>query len=117
MVFGATLALERGMEHDDESLYRDGPIVRARTTEQVTTRAPARQRQREAVEKPTPVRQNRAAPPPSDETVELFVTRVSNQSYSWQVRRYGAIVVQEGRQTYPSAQLAREAGEAALGSL
>ena len=105
------------MEHDNDSLYRDGLIVRARSSEQVAAHVPTPKREPQPVEKPRPVRRNRVAPPPPDETVEVFVTRVSNQAFTWQVRRFGALVVQEAQQTYPSAQLAREAGEAALGAL
>ena len=105
------------MDQDDDSLYRDGPIGRARPTEQAAARAPTPGPKREPAKKPTPVEQHRVAPPPSDEAVEVFVTRVSGQAFTWQVRRFGAIVVQEARQTYPTAQLAREAGATALGSL
>lgn len=91
--------------------------MRARTAEQVATHAPVPKRIREPIERPAPIKRDRVSPPSLDETVEVFVTRISNQSFSWQLRRFGAIVIQEGQKTYVSAHLAREAGEAALGAL
>lgn len=109
-----------GMEESDESLYRDGPVVRARPSGQTVIHAPKPERapaeKRAPAERPRPVTRNRAAPPPQDETVEVFVTRLSAHLFSWQIRRYGALVVREGPQTYTTAQLAREAGEAAMKS-
>ena len=82
---------------DDKSLYRDESLARP------------------SMPKPSAVMaRNRTAPPLMDETLEIFVMRVSNQAFKWQVRRFGAIVVQEGQQTYSTAELARQAGKAAL---
>lgn len=82
----------------DKSLYRDESLAR-----------PSMPKPSSAV-----MERNRTAPPLIDETLEIFVMRVSNRAFKWQVRRFGAIVVQEGQQTYSTAELARQAGEAAL---
>ena len=106
------------MPEEEGSLYRDGPLTRQPRLELESRRSPAPVRAATDAPEPklnrAPVNANRTAPSPPDETVEVFVTRVSGQSFSWQVRRFGGIVVQEGQHTYPTAQLARQAGEAAL---
>ena len=58
----------------------------------------------------------RALPPSRNDPPQVFVKRLSGAEFGWEHRVFGAIVVAEGQNTYATAQLAREAGEIALGA-
>ncbi len=58
------------------------------------------------------------ATPPRD-TLEVFVVRRStaNLVFGWEIRRFGAVVIDKSVPDYSSMQEARSAGEAALGGM
>ncbi len=47
----------------------------------------------------------------------VFVVRPSSTTFSWELRRYGAVVILRGTESFRSAAEARIAGEAALSAL
>ena len=49
---------------------------------------------------------------------EVFVVRrpIANLVFGWEIRRFGAVVLDKSRADYPTMQGARSAGEAALSS-
>ena len=76
--------------NDESSLYRDEPAGKRVTAK------------------------GRALPPSRNDPPQVFVKRLSGAEFGWEHRVFGAIVVAEGQDTYATAQLARETGEAAL---
>ena len=48
------------------------------------------------------------------DTPAVFVTRLSDGRFGWQVRRFGALVIQQSDVPYPTPVEARSAGERAL---
>ena len=49
--------------------------------------------------------------------LSVWVVRGSNLSFVWEIRRYGALVVQRGTESYPMSAEARLAGEAVLATM
>ncbi len=48
---------------------------------------------------------------------ELFVVKAGDQSYTWELRRFGGVLLERGIEAFDSQILARADGEAALASL
>ena len=48
---------------------------------------------------------------------ELFILRDGNHGFTWELRRFGGLVLQHGSETFPDAAAARADGEAALAAL
>ncbi|WP_237477098.1 hypothetical protein [Lichenibacterium dinghuense] len=48
---------------------------------------------------------------------ELFIISAGAQTYTWELRRFGGLVLQRGAEPFPSQALARADGEAALAAL
>ncbi|RYC28875.1 hypothetical protein D3273_26950 [Lichenibacterium minor] len=48
---------------------------------------------------------------------ELFVVKAGDQRFTWELRRFGGVVLQRGAEPFPNQALARAAGEAALAAL
>ena len=45
---------------------------------------------------------------------ELFVVRDGGSGFTWELRRFGGVLLQRGAEVFPSQALARNGGEAAL---
>lgn len=50
-------------------------------------------------------------------TPELFIVREGGHSFTWELRRFGGLVLQRGSGTFPDAAAARADGEEALAAL
>ena len=48
------------------------------------------------------------------DTPAVFVVRHEDGRFGWEIRRYGAVLLRRGAETYETAVLARAAGELAL---
>ena len=79
----------------------DGPNNRRHFTE--AARAAALIARRRKAENPVPV-----------STPAVFVTRLSDGRFGWEIRRFGALVIRRGDMAYPTFLEARFAGERAL---
>lgn len=47
----------------------------------------------------------------------VFTVRLTGSAFGWELRQFGSIVQQRGSESFLSAELARQAGEAALEKL
>lgn len=45
---------------------------------------------------------------------EMFIVKAGDQSFTWELRRFGGVLLQRGAEVFPSQALARNGGEAAL---
>lgn len=48
---------------------------------------------------------------------ELFVVKAGDHAFTWELRRFGGVVLQRGAEAFPDQSLARADGEAALAEL
>lgn len=48
---------------------------------------------------------------------ELFVVKAEGKAFTWELRRFGGVVLQHGAESFPNQALARADGEAALAKL
>lgn len=48
---------------------------------------------------------------------ELFVVKMGEHGFSWELRRFGGVLLQRGPEAYPSMDAARADGEIALSAL
>ena len=48
---------------------------------------------------------------------ELFTVKDGNRGFTWELRRFGGLVLQRGSETFPNAATARADGEDALATL
>lgn len=48
---------------------------------------------------------------------ELFIVSAGAQTFTWELRRFGGVVLQRGAEAFPDASSARADGEAALAAI
>lgn len=48
---------------------------------------------------------------------EVFIVKADDRAFTWELRRFGGVVLERGVETFPSGELARAGGEAALAAL
>lgn len=48
---------------------------------------------------------------------ELFIVKAEDPTFTWELRRFGGVVLQRGAESFATVALARSAGEAALAAL
>lgn len=48
---------------------------------------------------------------------ELFIVKAGEHDFSWELRRFGGVVLQRGPEAYPTMDAARADGEIALSAL
>ena len=70
-----------------------------------------------AREAATAARKAKAALPDTFGLPEMFVVKAGDQSFTWELRRFGGVLLERGASAFASQALARVDGEAALAIL